>query len=140
MKRTILYTVLYLSILILTIPMAVAVDDESTLVASHCSQATVCSGNRRFLFDNTPERLLSLRSCSSIEGDLRIQQSDAIDATGAPAVFVDPNVSSDDAKVLAARAGVEVVALPVETLTVEVPTYADLLGVLAERITTALSG
>lgn len=65
---------------------------------------------------------------------------DAIDATRAPAVFVDPNVSSDDAEVLAERAGVEVVALPVETLTVEAPTYVDLLRVVAQRIAIALRG
>jgi zinc/manganese transport system substrate-binding protein len=65
--------------------------------------------------------------------------ADAIDATDVPAVFVDPNVSSDDAEVLAERAGVEVVGLPVETLTIEVATYVDLLRVVAERITAALN-
>jgi zinc/manganese transport system substrate-binding protein len=66
--------------------------------------------------------------------------ADAIDATGVPAIFVDPNVSSDDAAVLADRAGVAVVALAVETLTAEIPAYVDLVRVVAERITAALRG
>ncbi len=65
---------------------------------------------------------------------------DAIEATGVPAIFVDVNVSSDDAEVLADRTGVEVVGLPVEAFTEDATTYVDLMRVIAARVTAALSG
>jgi zinc/manganese transport system substrate-binding protein len=64
---------------------------------------------------------------------------DAIDSADVPAVFTDPQVSSDDAEALASTAGVAVVAVPVESLTAEAPSYVELLGVVTERIVTALT-